>query len=409
MTETAMQKKPIIDVIIVAAGRGERIGTPQAGPKQYRKIANIPIIQLTLSKFRDLNSIRKIVVVHHADDLALLESACSNDFRRITPVTGGATRQASVRQGLMALAGDAPDFVMIHDAVRPFVTTEILHGLINRLMPDHGIILAKPIVDSLAKSDDYGVLKEAVHRENLFAAETPQCFPFAFILDAHNMATEQIEAYTDDASLARAYHLPVKVMENTEENFKITYANDLKRAEALLGGATMMIPDIRTGNGYDVHATMAGSQVTLCGISIPAQITLRGHSDADVGMHALTDALLSTIGAGDIGTHFPPSDDQWKGAASHIFLSHAAKLVREANGTITHCAVTLICETPKIGPHRTAMIAKLAESLHMTPERISITATTNEAIGFVGRGEGIAAIATATVAFPPFDPGGFNT
>lgn len=171
----------------------------------------------------------------------------------------------------------------------------------------------------------------------------------------------------------------------------------------------MMIPDIRTGNGYDVHATMAGDHVVLCGVTIPAKVSLRGHSDADVGMHALTDALLSTIGAGDIGTHFPPSDDQWKGAASHIFLTHAAKLVKAEEGTITHCAVTLICEAPKIGPHREAMVAKLAEVLGMSPKRISITATTNEAIGFVGRGEGIAAIATATVVFSPFDPAGINT
>lgn len=392
-----------IDVILVAAGRGERIGAPENGPKQYRLAAGKPLIAYTLSRFATLDWCRNIYVVHHADDTELLSSALNAFEGQYIAVIGGETRQASVMCGLKAASTQSPDYVMIHDAVRPFVTPENLSDLRDALSPENGALLAHPIADSLMRTNAQNEISEPIDRSNMWGAETPQCFPFETILDAHQRAQKDNQAFTDDTSLAAHYGLPSKIVENQNDNFKITYAADLTRAHSLLRGHDMQIPDIRTGNGYDVHSTMPGDHVTLCGVEIPAQITLNGHSDADVGMHALTDALLSTIAAGDIGTHFPPSDDQWRGAASHIFLSHAAKLVREAKGTVTHCAVTLICEAPKIGPHRKAMTKKLSDAIGIDPKRISITATTNEAIGFVGRGEGIAAIATATVVFPPMD------
>lgn len=393
-----------IDVIIVAAGRGERVGSPENGPKQYRMAGKQAIIAHTIDRFLGAQTIRRILVVHHEDDLALLNSALGARCDLISTTLGGSTRQASVLNGLNALSGaESPDYVMIHDAVRPFITEDTIQKLSEHLGPTHGLVLAHQIADSLMRGDAHHQLLESVDRDGLWAAQTPQCFPFEFILDAHQKAAEAGHSFTDDASLARHMGLAVQIIGNESDNIKITWPGDLKKAEDRLRGHTMKIPDMRAGNGYDVHATMPGNAVTLCGVAIPADIALRGHSDADVGMHALTDALLSTIGAGDIGTHFPPSDPQWKGAASHIFLRHAAELVHREKGTITHCAITLICERPKIGPHRDAMIAALSEALGIAPERVSVTATTNEMIGFVGRGEGIAAIATASVVFPPIE------
>lgn len=386
-----------VAVVIVAAGRGERAGQAE-GPKQYRKIGGRAVIARTLDVFLGHPRVSRITVVIHPEDTQLFRDATEADANRVTVVAGGPSRQDSVRLGLQALVESAPDLVLIHDAVRPFVDTDLIDRTIEAVSKHQGALPALPISDTL-KREENGMTGETVPRDGLYAAQTPQGFPFQPILAAHKKAHQMGKAdFTDDASIAEWAHMPVKIVAGSPDNVKLTWARDIIMANQRFAAASF--PDIRTGNGYDVHAFEAGDHVMLCGVAIPHDKKLSGHSDADVGLHALTDALLATCAAGDIGTHFPPSDPQWKGAASHIFLEHAAKLVRERGGRIANVDITLICEAPKIGPHRPAMTAELSAILDISPDRISVKATTNEQLGFLGREEGIAAIATASVAYP---------
>nr|WP_298104133.1 bifunctional 2-C-methyl-D-erythritol 4-phosphate cytidylyltransferase/2-C-methyl-D-erythritol 2,4-cyclodiphosphate synthase [uncultured Shinella sp.] len=388
-------------VVIVAAGRGERAGSHAEGPKQYRRIGGRPVISHTLDLFVNWQPARRIVVVIHPDDAALFEMARENALPagdRLTVVHGGATRQQSVLAGLEVLAKDEISHVLIQDAVRPFVEPAILDRTLAAF--SHGaraVLPAVAVADTLKRADANGNVAETVSRSGLFAAQTPQSFHFATILEAHRRAAASGRTdFTDDASIAEWAGVRVHLVEGSAGNVKLTLQKDIAMADQRLSHG---LPDVRTGNGYDVHQLVAGDGVTLCGLFIPHDQKLSGHSDADVALHALTDALLATCGAGDIGDHFPPSDMQWKGAASRIFLEHAASIVRANGGTIMNADVSLIAEAPKVGPHRDAMRQNLSDFLGISIDRCSVKATTNEKIGFIGRREGIAAIATATVVY----------
>ncbi|MCL6708749.1 bifunctional 2-C-methyl-D-erythritol 4-phosphate cytidylyltransferase/2-C-methyl-D-erythritol 2,4-cyclodiphosphate synthase [Pseudomonas sp. R2.Fl] len=392
---------PNIGIVIVAAGRGERAGAPHEGPKQYRKIGGRPVIAHTIERFLGWPAHGPIVVVVHPDDETLLDDALAANAaaRRIIRVFGGATRQQSVLAGLEALSSHGVSHVMIHDAVRPFIDLALLDRVAAALIEGAPCVLpAIPVADTLKRAGSDGLVSETVSRTGLFGAQTPQSFSFGAILDAHRKAAAEGRLdFTDDAAIAEWAGLPVRIVPGSPDNVKLTVQRDIAMADERLSQGAL--PDVRTGNGYDVHQLEPGDGVTLCGIFIPHDQRLKGHSDADVALHALTDALLATCGAGDIGDHFPPSDPQWKGAPSRIFLEHAASIVREAGGTIMNADISLIAEAPKVGPHRQAMRKKLAEILGISLDRCSVKATTNEKIGFVGRREGIAAIATATVVY----------
>ena len=397
---TSSQKFPrSIAAVIVAAGRGERAGAV-GGPKQYRSIGGQAIIARSIDQALAEPRVDRIVVAIHADDRALFEAGTGTLPPRVTTVVGGGTRQESVRIALESLADAQPDAVLIHDAVRPFAGPDVWDRVIDGITISRGACAAMPLVDTVKRRGEDGDIASTVQRSDLFGAQTPQGFPFEAILGAHRRAaSEGKKDFTDDASLAEWVGLPVRLVEGSLDNTKITWARDIDVANRRLGGASAF-PDVRTGNGYDVHALEPGDFVTLCGVAIPHNRRLKGHSDADVGLHALTDALLATCGAGDIGTHFPPSDPQWRGAASRIFVEHAAKIVRKGGGRIANADISLICEAPRVGPHREAMVAALSTMLGIARDRISVKATTNEKLGFLGREEGIAAIATATVVYP---------
>lgn len=390
--------------VIVAAGRGERAGQSTEGPKQYRRIGGQAVLAHTLRTFLACEQISPVVVVIHADDHNLYHAALARaeiDASRLKLVTGGPTRQESTRLGLLALQDDAPDYVMIHDGVRPFITQDLLKRIMIALHPQTGVLPALAVSDTLKQAGGDALVTKTVPRAGLFAAQTPQSFPFAPILDAHNAAFALGRTdFTDDAAIAEWQHIPVRVVEGSADNTKITWAKDIEMADQRLRQDMVAFPDIRTGNGYDVHSFEPGDHVWLCGVKIPHDFKLNGHSDADVALHALTDALLATRGAGDIGTHFPPSDPQWKGAASRQFVEFAVKTVREAGGRIANADITLIAEEPKIGPHREAMTAELSDMLGVSADRVSVKATTNEKMGFVGRKEGIASIVTVSVIYP---------
>lgn len=389
-----------IAAVIVAAGRGERAGQAD-GPKQYRLIGGRAVIAHTLETFLTHPMVDIVVVAIHADDRELFDHAAGESCKRVVTVIGGPTRQESVRLGLLALRDHAPAKVLIHDAVRPFADVELLSRTIETIGDSQGALPTLPVADTLKREAFGGMVGETVPRAGLHGAQTPQGFPFGPILEAHEKAhLIGRHDFTDDAAIAEWARIPVKLVPGSPDNVKLTWARDIAMADQRLKTMAPSFPDVRTGNGYDVHSFEAGDHVTLCGVAIPHSKKLSGHSDADVGLHALTDALLATCGAGDIGTHFPPSEQQWKGAASRIFVEHAVKLVRERGGRIANADVTLICEAPKVGPHREAMVAALSTMLGISGERISIKATTNEKLGFVGREEGIAAIATASVIYP---------
>jgi 2-C-methyl-D-erythritol 4-phosphate cytidylyltransferase/2-C-methyl-D-erythritol 2,4-cyclodiphosphate synthase len=396
------QTQPIsIGIVIVAAGRGERAGAPEEGPKQYRPIGGKPVIAHTLEKFIAWQATGTIVAVIHPDDEALFAKAAGGlaSAIPIEVVHGGTTRQQSVLAGLRHLKSKAITHVLIHDAVRPFFEHELLDRIAAALSDGADAVLpAMAVADTLKRADAAGTVIETVSRAQLYAAQTPQSFAFAPILAAHEKAAAAGRAdFTDDAAIAEWAGIPVMIVEGNADNVKLTVRRDIAMADNRLSGA--VLPDVRTGNGYDVHQLEPGDGVTLCGVFIPHDQKLKGHSDADVALHALTDALLATCGAGDIGDHFPPSDPQWKGAPSRIFIEHAARIVRERGGTIMNADVSLIAEAPRVGPHRDEMRAKLSEFLGISIDRCSVKATTNETIGFVGRREGIAAIATATVVY----------
>ncbi|HEX2582250.1 MAG TPA: bifunctional 2-C-methyl-D-erythritol 4-phosphate cytidylyltransferase/2-C-methyl-D-erythritol 2,4-cyclodiphosphate synthase [Dongiaceae bacterium] len=379
-----------ITALIVAAGRGSRLGGTL--PKQYLSLQGKAILAHTLEAFSALTEIGEIRVVIDPS-LAQEYLACATGISKLGPwIPGGARRQDSVRLGLEALVGDRPDLVLIHDAARPFVTPALIRNVIAALEECEGALPSLPVFDSVKRGAAGRVLRH-VDRQGLFRAQTPQGFRFDKILAAHRHAAGGVEM-TDDAAVAEAFGLSVALVAGSERNFKITTSDDWERATAMTGR------EYRSGNGYDVHRLVEGDHLWLCGVRLPHDRTLEGHSDADVALHALTDALLGAIGAGDIGLHFPPSDVRWKGAPSWRFLAHAAALIGERGGAIVHVDVTLICERPKIGPHRAAMKHRLAEILGLAEDRISVKATTTERLGFTGREEGIAAQATATVALP---------
>jgi 2-C-methyl-D-erythritol 4-phosphate cytidylyltransferase/2-C-methyl-D-erythritol 2,4-cyclodiphosphate synthase len=388
-------------VVIVAAGRGERAGA-SGGPKQYRSLGGRAILARTMDVFLSHPRIDTCIVVIHPDDHELYDAAVGHRSGRVQVVDGAATRQASTLRGLESLAQRPPQLVLVHDAVRPFVDHLVIDRTMAAARPGRGALPGVALADTLKRAGKDGIVEATVPREGLHAAQTPQTFVFEELLAAHRKAAEAgLHDFTDDASIAEWAGLTIALVEGAAGNVKLTYAHDIKAAEQRLREAAAgSFPDVRTGNGYDVHAFGAGTFVTLGGVEIAHDRGLVGHSDADVALHALTDALLATLGAGDIGTHFPPSDPQWKGAASRIFVAHAASIVRKAGGRIANADITLICEAPRIGPHRPAMVAAIASMLAIAPHRVSIKATTNETLGFVGRREGIAAIATASVVYP---------
>lgn len=391
-------QKPEIAAVIVAAGRGARAGAAD-GPKQYRMLAGQAVIARTLANFEAVPAIGPIVLVIHPDDHTLLAAACGPLSPRVRVVEGGETRQASVLRGLEALAADAPAAVLIQDGARPFSDPDLIARVIAGLDIRAGSIAAMPVADTLKREAKDGTIEQTVPRAGLWSAQTPQGFPFTPILDAHRRAAgENRRDFTDDAAIAEWAGLPVRLVAGSPDNIKLTWARDLAIAEKILQANDF--PDVRTGTGYDVHSFEPGDHVTLCGVAIPFDRRLSGHSDADAPLHALTDALLATCGQGDIGTHFPPSDPQWKGVASRRFVEHAVSLVRARGGRIANADITIIAEAPKVGPHREAMTRALSEMLGISAERVSIKATTNERMGFVGREEGIAALATVSVVYP---------
>ncbi|MCA0405680.1 MAG: bifunctional 2-C-methyl-D-erythritol 4-phosphate cytidylyltransferase/2-C-methyl-D-erythritol 2,4-cyclodiphosphate synthase [Proteobacteria bacterium] len=390
---------PPIAVVIVAAGRGARFGGEV--PKQYRALAGKPVLAHTLAAFGAVAAVGRILTVIHLDyeadyERAALASGVAGD--RLGWCAGGASRQESVRLGLEALAGEQFDgVVLIHDAARPFASEALISRAIFAALRHGAAIPVLPVADTLASLDGAGNLAGNPDRETLRRVQTPQSFRFHPVLLAHRQAlAEGRSDFTDDASLAAAYGHKVATFEGDEAVFKITVEADLARAERHLVPAAR---ETRTGMGYDVHSFAEGDAVWLGGVKIPYSRKLSGHSDADVLLHALVDALLGTIGDGDIGQHFPPSDERWRGAPSRLFLEDAARRVREAGGRIVNVDCTIIAEAPKVGPHRPAMQALIGEVLGLAPARVGIKATTNEKMGFVGRGEGIAAFAVASVAF----------
>lgn len=374
--------------LIVAAGRGSRFGA--AAPKQYVELAGRPVLRHSLETFLKHPRIDAVRVVIHADDRAMYDAAASG-LSPLEPVTGGATRQESVRRGLESLRDKAPGIVLIHDAARPLVDSALIDRMLAALAGSPGAIPVLPVADTVKRASN-GIVQETLDRQTLWRAQTPQAFRYGNIMAAHNAAAGR--ELTDDAAVAEAAGLAVALVPGQEENFKVTTEADLIRARQLLVPAA----DIRVGNGFDVHRFGPGDKIMLCGIEVPHTQGLIGHSDADVGLHALTDAILGAIGAGDIGQHFSPSDPRWKGADSAQFLSHAASLVKAHGGRILSCDITLICERPKVGPHREKMVARVAAILGLEPSRISVKATTTEGLGFTGRAEGIAAQATASIA-----------
>ncbi|UJW73673.1 bifunctional 2-C-methyl-D-erythritol 4-phosphate cytidylyltransferase/2-C-methyl-D-erythritol 2,4-cyclodiphosphate synthase [Rhizobium sp. SL42] len=389
-----------IGIVVVAAGRGERAGASVEGPKQYRRIGGKPVLWHTIRRLLDWPKTGPIVAVIHPDDQSLFD-AVRSQFPAEAPlycVTGGATRQISVQKGLKAIEPHGISHVLIHDGVRPFVDLALLERIEAGFNQGLAAMLPALAIADTVKRGASGLVTDTIPRAGLFTAQTPQAFEFSAILNAHDRAAEMASTeFTDDASIAEWAGLPVTLIEGSVDNVKLTLQKDITMADEKLAGSAL--PDVRTGNGYDVHQLEAGDGVTLCGIFLPHDQSLKGHSDADVALHALTDALLATCGAGDIGDHFPPSDPQWRGAASRIFVEHAVKIIRQAGGTIMNADISLIAEAPKIGPRRQEMREKLADMLGISLDRCSVKATTNETIGFVGRREGIAAIATATVVF----------
>jgi 2-C-methyl-D-erythritol 4-phosphate cytidylyltransferase/2-C-methyl-D-erythritol 2,4-cyclodiphosphate synthase len=381
MSERAMRTA----AIIVAAGRGTRAGGGL--PKQWRPLAGRRVADWTLAAFAAAG-IGRIVVVLHPDDRAIPLPG------RVIRVTGGATRDASVRAGLEALAAEAPDVVLIHDIARPCVTPALIARVLSALDTAEAAAPGLPVSDALWQGRDARVAGTQ-DRAGLYRAQTPQGFRFGKILAAHRAHPG---GAADDVEVARAAGLDVAIVAGDEANIKITTPGDFARAETFLRGQpAMQLPDIRLGNGYDVHRFKAGDHVVLCGVQVPHDRALEGHSDADVGMHAITDAIYGALAEGDIGRHFPPSDPQWKGAASEIFLAHAGDLARARGFAIGNVDCTLVCERPKVGPHAAAMQAEIARILKIDAARVSVKATTSERLGFTGREEGIAALATAAL------------
>lgn len=385
MTQHA-HASPKISALIVAAGRGTRAGGET--PKQWRPLAGKRVIDWTIEQFTSHPLISEVCVVLYADDFDLLEGQSD-----LILAQGGATRSASVLNGLHALKEHAPDYVLIHDAARATLPIDVLNEMIACAQKGIAAAPGIAIVDALWRAKDGPLVDHSVARDMLFRAQTPQGFPYAQILKAHESTTLQ---GTDDVEIARAAGLDVHIVAGHEDNIKITYPSDFDRAESILKGRSNAM-DIRLGNGYDVHKFTDGDHVILCGIKVPHDRALLGHSNADVAMHAITDAIYGALAEGDIGRHFPPSDPQWKGAPSDIFLKHAVELATSKGFEISNIDCTIVCEYPKIGPHAAAMQDNLAQIMGIPANKISVKATTSEGLGFTGRAEGIASIATTAL------------
>jgi 2-C-methyl-D-erythritol 4-phosphate cytidylyltransferase / 2-C-methyl-D-erythritol 2,4-cyclodiphosphate synthase len=385
-----------IAAVVVAAGRGERAGG--GIPKQYRAIAGEPMVRPTLRAFLAHPRIDFVQpVINPADERLFL--AAATGLRNLLPaVAGGSTRQASVRAGLEALAAREPELVLIHDAARPFITGALIDRAIAAATARGAAVPGIAVADTIKTVDEAALVAETLDRRRLRIVQTPQAFSFKLILEAHRRAaaTRQ-ESFTDDAALAEWAGQPVSVFEGDPGNVKVTTTNDFARAEITRLAA---LSDVRTGNGFDVHAFADGDHIMLGGIRIPHSRGVTGHSDADVALHALVDAILGALAEGDIGLHFPPSDPRWKGAASERFLAFACERVRARNGMIAHLDVTIVCEAPRVSPHRDAMRTRIAAVAEIPLTRVAVKATTSEKLGFAGRGEGILAMATATIRLP---------
>jgi 2-C-methyl-D-erythritol 4-phosphate cytidylyltransferase/2-C-methyl-D-erythritol 2,4-cyclodiphosphate synthase len=389
MTET-------VAAVIVAAGRGERAGAHI--PKQYRSIGGEPMIRVTLHAFLAHPRIHFVQPVINPDDRDTYQRAIAGLKNLLSPVAGGATRQASVRAGLEALASRDPGLVLIHDAARPFVSGALIDRAIGAGRTSGAAVPGIALADTVKSIDDHATVTATLDRSRLRVVQTPQAFTFNLILEAHRRAAAvQHESFTDDAALAEWAGQRVSVFEGEADNLKMTTTDDFARAEMARHAA---LSDVRTGNGFDVHAFAEGDHVMLGGIRIPHSRGVTGHSDADVALHALVDAILGALAEGDIGAHFPPSDPQWKGAASDRFLAFACERVRNRGGAIAHLDVTIVCEAPRISSHRDAMRARIAEIANVAIDRVAVKATTSEKLGFAGRGEGIFAMATATIRLP---------
>ena len=382
----------VIAALVVAGGRGERMGGAVA--KQYQSLAGIPVLRHALLAFCHHPAVNAVAAVIRDEDRELYETAAQG-LQVLPPVIGGDSRRQSVLHGLQGLNDLNPDQVLIHDGARPFVSGAVIGNVLDALHEHTGAIAAVPVVDSLKHGA--GVLIDGeVARDGLWQAQTPQGFDYRAILAAHESAAPE-GGHTDDASIARAAGLDVALVAGAAENFKITTAGDLARADA---AHQARLFDMRVGQGFDVHRFAPGGTVRLCGVDIPHTARLAGHSDADVALHAVTDAILGAIGDGDIGRHFPPGEAQWRDADSARFVAFAVDRVHALGGRLAHLDLTIICEAPKITPHHEAMASRLAEITGLAGNRVGIKATTTEHLGFTGRNEGIAAQATATVRLP---------
>ncbi|WP_065756164.1 bifunctional 2-C-methyl-D-erythritol 4-phosphate cytidylyltransferase/2-C-methyl-D-erythritol 2,4-cyclodiphosphate synthase [Bradyrhizobium paxllaeri] len=381
--------------ILVAAGRGLRAGA--GGPKQYREIGGQTVIYRAMAAFSQHPDVFAIQPVVNPDDAAIFNAAVAG-LRHQPPANGGATRQASVHAGLEALAAEKPDIVLIHDAARPFVSPAVISRAIDAAGRTGAAVPAISVTDTIKQVSDTGDVEATPDRARLRIAQTPQAFRFDVILDAHRRAARDGRGdFTDDAALAEWVGLTVATFEGDPANMKLTTPEDFVREEARLAA---QLGDIRTGTGYDVHAFGDGDHLMLCGVRVPHTRGFLAHSDGDVGLHALVDAILGALADGDIGSHFPPSDPQWKGAASDKFLKYAVDRVTARGGRIANLEVTMICERPKIGPLRDVMRARIAEITGLNISRVAVKATTSERLGFTGREEGIAATACATIRLP---------
>jgi len=386
---------PSVAAVIVAAGRGLRAGGHL--PKQYREVAGEPVIRSSLSLFAWHGQIGAVQAVIHPDDRGSYEAAAKG-LRLLPPVSGGASRQASVRAGLEALAGRPPDIVLIHDAARPFCSTELVSRAIVACGETGAAIPALEVTDTIKRVDAGGHVAGTVDRAQLRAVQTPQAFKFVALLEAHHRAAKEgRNDFTDDAALAEWAGIKVATFAGESGNVKLTTDEDFAKAESR---RIANLADLRLGNGFDVHAFGDGDHVWLGGVKIPHDRGLTGHSDADVALHALVDAILGAIADGDIGKHFSPNDPRWRGASSDQFLKFAVERVNKRGGRIAHLDLTIVCEAPRIGPHRDAIRKRIAEIAEMSIERVAVKATTSEQLGFTGRKEGIVAMATATVRLP---------
>jgi 2-C-methyl-D-erythritol 4-phosphate cytidylyltransferase / 2-C-methyl-D-erythritol 2,4-cyclodiphosphate synthase len=389
------QQMALVAAVVVAAGQGLRAGGEL--PKQFRRIAGHTLLEHALLAFVGAPKVALVQPVIRADDLTLVRKLIDG-MDVLEPVSGGPTRQASVRAGLEALERKAPDIVLVHDAARPFASQNLIARAIDAAARTGAAIPALSVTDTIKRIDAGGTIEATLERNAIRLVQTPQAFAFPALLEAHRRAAAQKrDDFTDDAALAEWAGMKVTVFEGEQDNVKLTTAEDFFRAQARQFAA---LGDIRTGSGLDVHAFGPGDHVTLGGIRIPNDKALSGHSDADVALHALTDAILGAIADGDIGTHFPPTDPQWRGASSDRFLTFAVERVRAQGGRVAHLDLTLVCETPRISAHRDQMRANIAKLAGIDVERVAVKATTSEKLGFTGRGEGIVAYATATVRLP---------